>query len=142
MFFTIKKSSKKNPLVEKMVLSHLLFLSFFLEKNVTKSMKFFTVIKSLICLFKKAQDWKKFRKYLGTWTKPSTKYFSDFRNFIGVEIFALNVNTRPDSKTKPSVKVSPLFLEMLENDLKKRKHNWNHSNLPLKNTKNKISNKL
>ena len=53
--------------------------------------------------------------------KPSTKYFGDFRNFIGVEIFALNVNTRPDSKTKPSVKVSPLFLEMLENDWKKKK---------------------
>ena len=142
MFFTIKKSSKKKSTRRKNGPQPFTFSFLFSWKNVKKSMKFFTIIKSLICLFKKAQDWKKFRKYLGTWTKPSTKYFSDFRNFIGVEIFALNVNTRPDSKTKPSVKVSPLFLEMLENDLKKRKHNWNHSNLPLKNTKNKISNKL
>ena len=86
-------------------------------------MKFLTTIKSLICLLKKSTGLKKIQKISRHLKKPSTKYFGDFRNFIGVEIFALNVNTRPDSKTKPSVKVSPLFLEMLENDWKKRKHN-------------------
>ena len=84
-------------------------------------MKFFTTIKSLICLLKKKHRTEKNSENIQAHeNKPSTKYFSDFRNFIGVEIFALNVNTRPDSKTKPSVKVSPLFLEMLENDLEKK----------------------